>query len=120
METYSVDLTKEQIERLANETDGFWGMEDIADVLRNAQPAQPDALQRLEEWIMEGYEDEQDDYRDADISVDNGGICRCALTWWSVKEHGHHFMESHHIGESNTLADAINAALDAAEGAEDA
>jgi hypothetical protein len=25
METYSVDLTKEQIERLANETDGFWG-----------------------------------------------------------------------------------------------
>lgn len=59
----SVTMTTEQWQRLQGETDGFVGMEDIADRLRAAVPVTEDKhraaiVQQNGEWIpvVEGYE----------------------------------------------------------------
>lgn len=115
-QTYSVELSAEEIAELsrlvgrdidtARTDDEYENMratwDHIGFALRNAQPVQPSALQRLEEW-----QEDATQTRAYSVQVGKGVY----VVWLYVK--------GHRIGKSiaPTLADAINAALGAAEGA---
>lgn len=103
---YNVPLTQDQRDYLislcatasdddavAQETLGECGMDRLEDALRNAETAEEDALQRLEEW--------------RNANPERGYSLRRGCLRPMRKS-------------APILADAINAALDAAEGAEDA
>lgn len=102
---YLLHLCKEvgDDDELAEQWLGVMGMDYLETALRDAQPAQSDALQRLEEW-----QEDATQTRAYSVQVGKGVY----VVWLYVK--------GHRIGKSiaPTLADAINAALGAAEGAE--
>jgi hypothetical protein len=118
-QTYSVELSAEEIAELsrlvgrdidtARTDDEYENMratwDHIGFALRNAQPVQPSALQRLEEWLLDTP------IEAARVTIRTNGLTRHEAV---LEKDGAWVYETR-----DTIADTINAALNEAEASND-